>query len=473
VNWTRWFIRGAGRLVPSELRRDWTHEWNAEVEHVRRSLGRRGASGAGLQLQLWKFAVGSLRDAAWCCVYSFERERVARRWRTCGESPGLCLALLSLLIGVIALGSGFLSATRDVLMPLPYKDAGRIATLAQSNLVASTRSPVAAHRVPLWRSESRLLEDIAEYTWRRESGELTARVSENFFPLLGARTFDGKPLTMAALRGCSECVLLSYNYWRSHYDGVPFGRNPAGGSKIIGVLEPRFWFLSREVGVWAISTSLDRGPKRKTGAVVKLRRNVSPAGAQAELAAIAQTSGVPGLDSLVEILPLQPRVRAVFGSFALAMSLAMVIIATTLHVRLPEWTFLAACFFAAKTTMALGAVLLAGIEYTRAASITMLGGTDLYTEPVSTWLFLLGSLGVLTWSIHDQRRRCRICLRRLGLAAHVGCSGSVLLDWAGTELVCIEGHGMLHVPEMASSWREPERWTALDDSWMGLFARRS
>src|SRR5262249_39935029 len=125
------------------------------------------------------------------------------------------------------------------------------------------------------------------------------------------------------------------------------------------------------------------------------------------------------------------------------------------------------------TALALGAVLLAGLEFTRASSITMLGGTDLGTEPISTWLFLMGSLGVLTWSFYDQRHRCRICVRQLGLAAHVGCSGSLLLNWAGTELVCIEGHGMLHVSEMAASWNIPERWTRLDESWMGLFARRS
>jgi hypothetical protein len=101
----------------------------------------------------------------------------------------------------------------------------------------------------------------------------------------------------------------------------------------------------------------------------------------------------------------------------------------------------------------------------------MLGGTDAVTEPLSTWLFMLGSMGALVWSIADQRRRCRVCLRRLGMVAHVGCPGCLLLNWAGTELVCLEGHGMLHVPEMAACWQEPDRWTSLDDSWQELFER--
>jgi hypothetical protein len=103
----------------------------------------------------------------------------------------------------------------------------------------------------------------------------------------------------------------------------------------------------------------------------------------------------------------------------------------------------------------------------------MTGGTDLLTEPLTTWLFLLAAMGALTWSVLDQRRRCRVCVRRLGLAARVGCPGCILLDWAGTELVCKEGHGMLHVPEMTSSWHEPQHWTPLDESWLALFPPKS
>jgi hypothetical protein len=90
---------------------------------------------------------------------------------------------------------------------------------------------------------------------------------------------------------------------------------------------------------------------------------------------------------------------------------------------------------------------------------------------VSTWLFVMGSTSALAWSMADQRQRCRVCLKRLGMAAHVGCTGCLLLDWAGTELVCVEGHGMLHVPEMVACWQDPDRWTSLDETWQGLFER--
>jgi hypothetical protein len=45
------------------------------------------------------------------------------------------------------------------------------------------------------------------------------------------------------------------------------------------------------------------------------------------------------------------------------------------------------------------------------------------------------------------------------------------LDWSGTETVCAEGHGVLHVPHLAPSWdEEAEHWIALDESWQELFA---
>lgn len=51
----------------------------------------------------------------------------------------------------------------------------------------------------------------------------------------------------------------------------------------------------------------------------------------------------------------------------------------------------------------------------------------------------------------------------------MGAPSYLLLDWWGTELVCSEGHGVLHVPEMSSSWLEFEQWVHMDESWKPLF----
>jgi hypothetical protein len=54
----------------------------------------------------------------------------------------------------------------------------------------------------------------------------------------------------------------------------------------------------------------------------------------------------------------------------------------------------------------------------------------------------------------------------------IGGAARGLLELTGIELVCDEGHGMLHVPLMESSCVDFERWTYLDDSWHALLRNR-
>jgi len=55
-----------------------------------------------------------------------------------------------------------------------------------------------------------------------------------------------------------------------------------------------------------------------------------------------------------------------------------------------------------------------------------------------------------------------VCLRRLTNPIFFGEASHAFLDWYGTELICSEGHGMMHVPAIpTSSYSEP-RWVTLD-----------
>ncbi len=53
------------------------------------------------------------------------------------------------------------------------------------------------------------------------------------------------------------------------------------------------------------------------------------------------------------------------------------------------------------------------------------------------------------WVLSDQRRRCPECLRRLECPTRIGQPSHTLLEWYGTEFVCANGHGLLHVAESA------------------------
>jgi hypothetical protein len=303
---------------------------------------------------------------------------------------------------------------------------------------------------------------MATYRW--EPGQNIARVSENFFGLLGAET---------GFRGCGaneNCAVLSYDYWRTsgRKSVVTIAGKPY---RVAGVTEPGFWFLSPRISIWRIespATGVRTGVR--SGIVARLHSGATEKDAATELGAILRDTGQNPWETIVELTGVQGRVRFVFWVFGFSVILALLILLPTVRLRLPAWNPAAAGFFLAKATLSLATVLLCGIEFTRASSITMLGGADGYTA-VSAWLFVMGSTGALAWAIADQRQRCRVCLKRLGMAAHVGCTGCLLLDWAGTELVCVEGHGMLHVPEMVACWQDPDRWTVLDETWQGLFER--
>jgi hypothetical protein len=71
----------------------------------------------------------------------------------------------------------------------------------------------------------------------------------------------------------------------------------------------------------------------------------------------------------------------------------------------------------------------------------------------------------LRWAFADQERRCKQCLRSLAGPARVGRPSHNLLEWNGTELACKQGHGLLSVPEMETSWCDSSRWVELNPVW--------
>lgn len=74
-------------------------------------------------------------------------------------------------------------------------------------------------------------------------------------------------------------------------------------------------------------------------------------------------------------------------------------------------------------------------------------------------LYVVLSVLALRWSFEDQERRCKHCLRLLDAPARVGRPSHNLLEWSGTALVCVRGHGVLSIPELETSWCQTSEWT--------------
>src|SRR6185437_13023761 len=165
-----------------------------------------------------------------------------------------------------------------------------------------------------------------------------------------------------------------------------------------------------------------------------------------------------------------------FGVFLFAVILAFLALPATTSLPLGEYSisthklswskkFLRWVFLATKIAMILPIVYFGSIDLAHlSASIS---------PETSEWIQLISSFSVclfaLRWALRDQRKRCPICLGKLTNPARVGHPSRTFLAWNGTELICVGGHGLLHVPELPTSWFSTQRWLYLDPSWEVLF----
>lgn len=88
------------------------------------------------------------------------------------------------------------------------------------------------------------------------------------------------------------------------------------------------------------------------------------------------------------------------------------------------------------------------------------------TLPAERLVFGLPKLGWLNALKSLNRELQTVALR---CPARVGEPSRHFLTWNGTELICAGGHGLLHVPELPTSWFSKPRWLHLDASWNSIF----
>src|SRR5271167_2972953 len=114
----RRLVAAASRLVPRSERECWQREWDAEIWHRWRFLAGAGAWSREEAFRLLLCCCGSFADGAW---HFARRQSVHERVQEHARSPWACLAALLSPLCMLALATG-LPATRQLLMPLPYRD---------------------------------------------------------------------------------------------------------------------------------------------------------------------------------------------------------------------------------------------------------------------------------------------------------------------------------------------------------------
>jgi len=488
----RMILRVASWIVPRHERAEWRHEWEAELAFAWQRAEEKGQPYAATRLrcQCW----GAFLDAAWHRCNREPARPTGKHWL---QRPTSALVALAGALALLALASGNFTRMRSILLKPPYFDPQHIVTISRTGVISSAEWVIPYSWVGIWRKQKRALEGVAAYTWKPHATDVTigrrhahiasVRVEDDLFHVFGVRALMGRTFRPSDAQDSRIGLLLSYSAWRRYFSGDPniLGKVATIDShqaRIIGILPERFWFPSADVDAWQLADP-DSFSSEVVGVVARLRPEMSEQGAVGALERdIFNMTGEPFWGRALEVWSVQERIRQPLISYAGAFCISLLIMFAALwsgrlNLYPRNAKVMSACrwwtFLAMKSSLLISILLAAVIEFTPEPYVFPSGSTTFVTESLSLWIFSVGCVFMLWWSLHDQQARCRICLRRLVLPAHIGRSGCLLLGWVGTELACPAGHGLLHVTETDVCWLDPARWTELDESWDSLFSEKT
>lgn len=458
----------ASQIVPRDERQTWLMEWKGELWHIH-SLHVNATTAA--------FVAGAFQDAYF--LRADLRSAGADRSHAFVSSPWMCLLVL-LLTGLVGLGIALLlPGTRASFLPSPYRDA-RTLVVVSSDAASRTPSPsVSLDEFRYWqRAAQGVFSDLAFYQIMRKQLHIghgaevelsVARASSTLLSLLQTSDF---PTAETGPR-----LVLSDAVWRRYFRADP---HVAGrvvfllGEKvtIAGVARPDAWHLPGNAEVWLLESDERMGTLSSSGTgfvVARMQPSLTqnPSRNSWHMTVTQNDGGIAGF-ACVSIVHYE-REPLVFFTFATLLAL-LALPATTslplgeypynprqqsLSLRLRRWLF-----FSAKLALILPAVCFASLDAAQA-----------FEDAQSAQLIITfaAALAAFRWMLLDQRRRCPVCLQLLRNPVHVGEPSRNFLAWNGTELICVVGHGFLHVPELPTSWFSTQRWLYLDASWRSIF----
>lgn len=475
-------VRAASLLVPQRDRGNWTAEWIGEIHHLCH-VPPEELSGEG-QADPLEFSLGAYQDAFWICC---ERMRADGLSGLRSGSPIRC----GVVLGTVALAALLLCmalpGARNALLRLPWRNTSDL-VLISSNGYAGTQTPsIAFADYREWTTDTaNLFTEIAFYrpvvkglyVAHHDATRLTvAQASGNLLQVLGV----GGGGAVASGTGSETRLVLRRSAWRRLYQSDPnlVGRTTeVDGQRVLiaGIVPDSAWRLPGRIDAVLLEdrASLAAMPAQTRGFVIaRIRDSAFPPPRGGWRTMVESQYGVERKFDCISVAHLLEQPMFVF-LFALVMA-SLALPATTAlplgdyprrrdHLPLPvnarRWTFLLVKF----------ALVLAIVDLCSGGLAYGLYGdnpeTALYVQLATSFPSLLFGF---RWILQDQRKRCPECLRLLSNPARVGQASCSFLSWNGTELFCMRGHGLLHIPELPTSWFSTQRWLCLDSSWRGLF----
>lgn len=481
----RALLRAASLLAPARGRAEWRREWRSELWHVRRTCTPAGATSWPAEREVTAFCLGAFQDAL-CLRSQSSHGEAPRAWFR--GSPAQCVLLMA-----AALAAGFVVA-----LLLPAVRAQKDQVLYRINpgliLIQDARSDdesaatISMKKFSAWKARRQRYFDA--FAYYRVAGEsvstgaevetrwLVAHASANLFSLLGL------PLRFAATaaedgRDMPSLVLSCEAYVRQ------FGANPQNllsavrigqrAARIAGVAPCGEWKLPGKVDAWLLEPDAEIG----SSAIGYVVAHLTPLG-RSEMTVERMAITANNSDDDLWGISIEGRMRGPWDIYLFTVFLAILSLPAVTSVSMAESSFSShqpswqarlcrSSFLAAKVALLLAIAYFLPLDmaYWRTASYSV---TAEYVQLIATFSICLFGL---RWALLDQRRRCPVCLRRVSNPARVGDASRTFLAWNGTEMICLGGHTLLHVPGLPTSWFGTQRWLYLDNSWDFLFASSS
>jgi len=481
----------ASWLVPREQRTDWRLQSNRHVWHWVNFLAEHGLLNRDNKLELARHCWGLFADAFWI---RYQKEEFLRHADRRLRAASTCLIAACVLVLAVILAGGFIPGARSRLSSAISRPQ-QVCVINLKGKFRRFRSETLLDLVTVWKG-SKLLEQAAAYSWgpqslmsaQRTVPILTAQVSPEFFELLGVKAAVGRTLRSDDAQDCKTCVVLSDEIWKLQFkaDRHVIGRTimvDGVERTVIGILPRNFHLVSSNIAVWTLLNPYippHSNFVERIGAIGRMKSGITEGQVEANLTDLSENAGYVLPASLISVTSARAEMRRSVETYFLFLLLAVTCAVWIVYMRnpghgpgRPAATLSARCrwwaFFVAKSVLLLIATCLVASMGVRWLSVRLVGSIYPMADFFALWLFLALSIAPLSWAIHDQRKRCRVCLRRLANPIRTGAPGYVLLNWSGTEMVCSEGHGILYLPDSHAEWLERERWNNLDDSWADLF----
>ena len=481
---------GASLIVPARQRREWRREWQSELWHVRQSCASAHEVSWEAEQEVTAFCLGAFQDAI--CLRQQGGQTRMPLMAPQGSAAQCVLLLGAALAACYALALVLPGVREERSLSMGQVNPGLV--MIQNAGYSDTSSPtVLPGQYRTWKSRKQhYFDGFAFYRVTQENVERGAAISvsrgmsawgvahasANLFSLLGLPLRFAEPDDKAD-DGVPN-VILSETLWTREFGASPHvaGKVVRVGSlsaRIAGVAPNGFWKLPGKVDAWLLEPDSEMA-RRSAGYVVAHLTDAGRAEMWTQAVHITAYGPDDSEDDLVgiSIEDYRPKPWTIY-LFALMLALLALPAITSVSLgeyspspqrtswsrRIYRWSFLCV-----KVALLLPIVYFASLD--AGYSLTPpFANSSAYLQLVSTFALCLFGL---RWVLHDQRQRCPVCLRRVEHPAQVGQASRTFLSWNGTELMCMDGHTLLHVPGMPTSWFGAQRWLYLDTSWEFLFA---